>query len=212
MSDRKNRMEWLQSLFPSKKNGGEKGVQRAKWLVIVAILGIGFMFISDLKDQGGIPAVNLQQDSSGTKENKPLQPSSKDFETAYEKELQSALEQMAGVSNVTVVVNIEASEKKVLEKNTAVKSQETKEKDQKGGERVVTDQTREEDLVMVKEADGDVPVILEMKRPEIRGVLVVAEGVENIQVKKWVIESVTRVLNVPSHRVAVMPKKPREDA
>ena len=35
---------------------------------------------------------------------------------------------------------------------------------------------------------------VETKKPEIRGVLVVAKGADNIQVKKWIIEAVTRVL------------------
>lgn len=216
MSDRKNLLERLQSLIPSKKSGEEKAANKAKWMVIVAILGMGMMLFSDLKERGDIPVINQEhqansEEASGQK-NSPIQPSTSDYEQEYEKKLQSALEEMAGVSNVTVVVNIEASEQKVLEKNTAVKSQETKEMDKKGGERTVIDQMREEELVMMKEEHGDAPVILEMKKPEIRGVLVVAEGVENIQVKKWVIESVTRVLHVPSHRVAVMPKKQKEEA
>jgi stage III sporulation protein AG len=49
--------------------------------------------------------------------------------------------------------------------------------------------------------------VVEYQKPAIRGVLVVAKGAENIQVKKWIIEAVTRSLDVPSHRVAVMPKK-----
>ncbi|WP_225435101.1 stage III sporulation protein AG [Bacillus aerolatus] len=210
MSDRKSRPEWLQSLIPSKKSGEEKTSNKAKWMAIAAILGIGFMLLSELKDKGEIDAV-LPHDSSETA-NEQKETSPEDFETAYEKELTAALEQIAGVSNVTVVVTIEASERKVLEKNTAEKSQQTKEQDKKGGQRTITDQTRNVDLVMIKKDSGEEPVILEVKKPDIRGVLIVAEGVENIQVKKWVIESVTRALNVPSHRVAVMPKKPKEDA
>lgn len=210
MSDRKSRFKWLQSLIPSKKSGEEKTANKAKWMAIAAIIGISFMLLSDLKDRGEINAV-LPQDSS-EEGNEQTAPAKEDFEKIYERELTAALEQIAGVSNVTVVVTIEASERKVFEKNTAVKTQETKEQDKRGGERTITDQTRDENLVMVKQDGGEAPVIQEMKKPDIRGVLVVAEGAENIQVKKWIIESVTRVLNVPSHRVAVMPKKPKEDA
>lgn len=209
MSDRKGRFDWLQSLIPSKKSGEEKTANKAKWMAIAAIIGISFMLLSDLKDREEIKAV-LPQDSS-EEGNEQTAPEKEDFEAAYERELTAALEQMAGVSNVTVVVTIEASERKIFEKNTAVKTQETKEQDKKGGERIITDQMRDEDLVMVKKDGGEAPVIQEMKKPDIRGVLIVAEGAENIQVKKWIIEAVTRVLNVPSHRVAVMPKKPKED-
>ena len=57
-----------------------------------------------------------------------------------------------------------------------------------------------------------VPVVIETKKPAIRGVLVVAKGADNIQVKKWIIEAVTRSLDVPSHRVAVMPKKTKGES
>jgi stage III sporulation protein AG len=38
-------------------------------------------------------------------------------------------------------------------------------------------------------------------------VLVVAKGADNIEVKKSIIEAVTRALDIPSHRVAVLAKK-----
>lgn len=60
---------------------------------------------------------------------------------------------------------------------------------------------------MVQKGETDEPLVVETMKPKIRGVLVVAEGAENIEVKKWIIEAVTRVLDVPSYRVAVMPKK-----
>ena len=74
------------------------------------------------------------------------------------------------------------------------------------------DQSQEEQLVTVREGDEEVPVIIETKKPVIRGVLVVAGGAENMTVKNWIIESVTRVLDVPSHKVAVMPKKSKGDS
>jgi stage III sporulation protein AG len=38
-------------------------------------------------------------------------------------------------------------------------------------------------------------------------VLIVAKGADDVRVKKEIIEAVTRVLDVPSHRVAVSAKK-----
>ncbi len=64
----------------------------------------------------------------------------------------------------------------------------------------------DEQLVIIRNGDKEVPIVIETKKPEIRGVVVVAQGAENIEVKKWIIEAVTRALGVPSHRVAVMPK------
>ena len=60
------------------------------------------------------------------------------------------------------------------------------------------DQSQEDQLVTVRDGDEEVPVIIETKKPVIRGVLVVAGGAENMTVKNWIIEAVTRVLDVPS--------------
>ncbi|MBM7650437.1 stage III sporulation protein AG [Bacillus ectoiniformans] len=215
MSDRKKKLDWLQSWFPSKKNNEGGASNKTKWLVIAAAFGIMFMLISDVMEKNEPLDSEFSEAADNVEtfglQKKPEAKPEKDYESMYEQELKSALEEMAGVSNVTVVVNIEASEKKVFERNVTVKSQQTGETDQKGGERTIADQTKEEELVIVKGGNGDAPVVQEVKKPKIRGVLVVAEGVENVRVKRWVIEAVTRGLDVPSHRVAVMPKKSKGD-
>ena len=54
--------------------------------------------------------------------------------------------------------------------------------------------------------DKETPVVLRTEKPKVRGVLVVAKGVDNIQVKAMVKEAVIRLLDVPAHRVSVSPK------
>jgi stage III sporulation protein AG len=60
---------------------------------------------------------------------------------------------------------------------------------------------------MSRKGNDEHPIVLETKKPVIRGVLVVAQGAENIHVKQMILEAVTRVLDVPQHKVAVLPKK-----
>ncbi|SIB32256.1 stage III sporulation protein AG [Mycobacteroides abscessus subsp. abscessus] len=74
------------------------------------------------------------------------------------------------------------------------------------------DLSKEDQLVIIRDGEKEVPIVVETKKPVIRGVLVVAKGADNIQVKKWIIEAVTRSLDVPSHRVAVMPKKSKGES
>lgn len=104
-------------------------------------------------------------------------------------------------------MNVDATSLKVYEKNKSNKNTTTEETDKEGGTRSVTDQTSEEEIVMIKNGDKETPVVVQTKKPDIRGVLVVAQGVDNVQIKQTIIEAVTRVLDVPSHRVAVAPKK-----
>lgn len=127
-------------------------------------------------------------------------------------QLKEILETIIGVDDVSVVVNVDATSLKVYEKNKSNKNTTTEETDKEGGTRSVTDQTSEEEIVMIKNGDKETPVVVQTKKPDIRGVLVVAQGVDNVQIKQTIIEAVTRVLDVPSHRVAVAPKKIKEDS
>ncbi len=146
-----------------------------------------------------VPAFGMKK-SSGNK-------AISDYEREYEDQLKSALDEMLGVRDVKVVVNIESTEEQVVEKNTVTKNQTTEEEDTNGGKRKVQDSSTDEQMVIIRNGDKEVPIVVQTKKPKIRGVLVVAKGAENIQVKKFIVEAVTRALDVPSYRVAVMPKK-----
>ena len=74
-----------------------------------------------------------------------------DYERTYEAQLKEALDKIVGVEDVTVVVNVDATELKVFEKNTNTQSQQTDETDREGGKRKVEDQSREEQLVIIQE-------------------------------------------------------------
>ena len=84
------------------------------------------------------------------------------------------------------------------------RSQTTGETDKTGGKREVEDESLDEKTVIIREGDKETPVVLRTE-PKVRGVLVVAKGVDNIQVKAMV-KAVIRLLDVPAHRVSVSPK------
>jgi stage III sporulation protein AG len=188
-----------------------------KYLVLLLIVGVLFMIVGNMFTNREPPTVEtVAPNIDGSTDNEAVETfgKSKDgpktiqaYEEEYEANLKEALEMVSGVKNVQVVVNLEAGETKVYEKNTVTNTQKTEETDKQGGKRVSENNSVDEQLVIARKGDGDSPVISQTKKPEIRGVLVVANGVENVSVKKRVIESVTRVLDVPSHKVSVQPKK-----
>lgn len=131
----------------------------------------------------------------------------RDYEVYLQNEMKEALEMIAGVDDVKVVIYVDATEKKEFERNKVTQKQVTEEADQEGGKRVVEDTSVDEQLVIIKDGDKEGPIVTQTVKPKVNGVLVVAKGADNIQVKKWIVEAVTRALDVPSHRVSVMPKK-----
>lgn len=216
MENNKGPFSWLKNILAKGENSDKKS-GKYQYMTLVLCIGAAFMIVgnvlfSDKSAPVDSKTVNSSQEEAADVETFSLKKDSNNktitgYEEEYEKQLTKALEEMLGVDDVTVVVNIDSTDKKVLEKNTVTKSQTTEEKDNEGGERKVQDTSTDEQLVIIREGEKEVPIVVEYQKPSIRGVLVVAKGAENIQVKKWIIEAVTRSLDVPSHRVAVMPKK-----
>ncbi|WP_071395717.1 stage III sporulation protein AG [Bacillus tuaregi] len=221
MKQHKGPFSWLKKQF-SKDEQGDNKKGKYPYLVLVVLFGAGFMlagnlFINDETAQNALPAFNKDENQQEDVETFGQGKASgnnviEEYEQAYENQIKEALDTIVGVSDVTVVVNVDSTEKKVLEKNIKTQSQVTDETDREGGKRKVEDTSSDEQLVIIQDGDKEVPIVLETKKPEIRGVLVVAKGAENIQVKKWIKEAVTRALDVPEHRVSVLPKKTKGDS
>lgn len=218
MTDKSDQNQhWLKKLFSFNKNEKKKRSSPIQYLAVVLCIGLVLMVYGSFSNnslQGSLPV--FKEDAKSTGEEVPVFTSKssndepftmKDYEYAYEKQLREALEQIVGVSEVTVMINLAETENKVFERNTSVKEQHTNETDREGGKRKVEDITKDNQVVIIRSGDQEEPLVAKTEKPSIRGVLVVANGVENIQVKTWVVEAVSRVLDVPSHRVSVLPKK-----
>ena len=219
MKEDKGPLSWIKSQF-SKDDKGDKKRGNFPYLVLLLVFGVAIMIISNLlineeSSQEALPAFGNNKapedvETFGQKksaENSVIA----EYEEAYETQLKEALDTIVGVSDVTVVVNVDATEKQVLEKNSKTQTQVTEETDREGGKRKVEDQSSDQQLVIIQNGEQEVPIVVESKKPAIRGVLVVAKGAENVQVKKWILEAVTRSLDVPSHRVSILPKKTKGD-
>ncbi|ALC89986.1 stage III sporulation protein AG [Bacillus sp. FJAT-18017] len=211
------------SWIKKKLNGdgqNDKKQMKYQYMALVLCIGAAFMLVGNvflsnnqaLEATAGVDQTGQEENMAVFGQKKTKKETATDYERAYETQLKDALEKMLGVDDVTVVVNLESTESRVLEKNTVTKRQTTDETDREGGKRQVEDASVDEQLVIIRNGEKEEPIVVETKKPEIRGVLVVARGADNIEVKKWIIEAVTRALGVPSHRVAVMPKKNKGDS
>ena len=191
------------------------------YVLILGLAGLLLLLISTLFQEETSymepPSTLSEQGGSAEKEEETfLQKDSKssnleEIETQYEEDLEKLLEKISGVSAVEVMVNLDATNKKIYEKNLIVGNQTTEETDQNGGERHIEDATEEQQVVIVRQGEEEVPLLIQTKKPEVRGVLVVAKGVEHMELKQWVSEAVSRVLDVPVHRISIMPKNNGEE-
>ncbi|MGE7119752.1 stage III sporulation protein AG [Peribacillus sp. NPDC046944] len=223
MNKDKGPLSWLNKLLnkdPDQKDPQDKKPSMYIYALIVVLLGVGIMMAGNLlttTNQAGkitgdkaVFSNNKQEEEDvetfGQKNQTDFK-STKDYEVYLANEMKEALGSIVGVEDVKVVIYVDASEKKVYERNKTTQKQVTQETDQEGGKRTVEDTSVDEQLVLIKNGEKEGPIISETQKPSVRGVLVVAKGADNIQIKKWIVEAVTRSLDVSSHRVSVMPKK-----
>lgn len=189
--------------------------KRVKYIIIIGLIALLFILIGNMfssKSTQSIkdpPIINdLQEDQ--VKETSSKEPEAElivtELEESYENDLKEMLDNIQGVSEVEVMVNLDSTNVKVYEKNLITGQQITDESDTNGGIRKVEDQTEERQVVLVRQGDQEVPLLVQTEKPQVRGVFVVAKGVDHATVKMWVIEAVARVLDVPTHKVSVMPK------
>lgn len=208
----KEKLKQLLQIFrPTEKERGPSN--RLRYLIIIALIGLLLIIVSNAftpKKKEPDSALNIEREEA-TEETVSKEESVdsmvSDLEGSYEKDLVEMLENIKGVSDVKVMINLDSTNIKVYEKNLIKGKQTTDELDKNGGERKVEDNTEETEVVFVRQGDQEVPLLIQTKKPEVRGVFVVAHGVDHAAVKMWVIESVAKVLDVPTHKVSVMPKK-----
>lgn len=198
--------DWLQTLM---KKG--QGSNRKRYIILVVLIGILLILVSNTftaskKDPSSQPFETDMLREESDIEEVSLISNVKEIEESYETDLKGMLNQIKGVSEVEVMVNVDSTNQNIYEKDLIIGLQETDELDKNGGTRTVSDEMQETKLVYVRQGDQEVPLLIQTKKPDVRGVFIIAKGAEDATVKKWIVDSVSRVLDVPTYRISVMPK------
>lgn len=206
-------IEYFQS-----KDKSTSTYKKYSYFIVIGLIGLMLLLIGniftnsesekDLANETPMPKGEAEQVAS--QEESTLTSNVDELETSYQKDLEEMLSKIQGVSDVEVMINLDSTNVKVYEKNLISGKQLTDENDKNGGERQIEDHTEETEVVVVRKGDQEVPLVVQTKKPNVRGVFVVAKGVDHATVKQWVVESTSRVLDVPTHRVSVMPKNKEE--
>lgn len=129
---------------------------------------------------------------------------SSDYEATLEKRLASILVKMEGVGGVSVMITTASNDEKVLAQNITDNVQRTEEKTQGETSRLTETDNHTHQVVM---QSGNTPYVIKENKPEIKGVLILAEGADNSEVKNQLIEAVSKLLDIPVHKVSVVKKE-----
>ncbi|MFD1850591.1 stage III sporulation protein AG [Oceanobacillus bengalensis] len=205
----------IEKLFQPKNSESGKVISgKAGYVIILGLIGLLIIVISNIFSPTDDEA-NMDQQFEQAQEQEVQATNSDEIATtsevdelekSFETDLEEMLNKIQGVSDAEVMVNLASTNVSIYEKNLISGRQSTEESDRNGGTRKVEDRTEETQVVFVRQGDREVPLLVTTERPEVSGVFVVAKGADHATVKNWIVEAISRVLDVPTHRVSVMPK------
>lgn len=172
-------------------------------LLIIFLAGILLLVISLPAGKKG----GRNGEESGIRGSTPDEEYSQD-EYLYnlERRLESALSQMAGVGDVTVMITLKSSAEKVVEKDFDMAKEAVTESDSQGGARSTQNNSHRETTVY---ADGNTqgePYVSKEISPQIEGVVVIAGGGGDSVVKQNITEAVQVLFGIDTHKIRIMKK------
>jgi stage III sporulation protein AG len=189
-------MERLKNMFTRSGEGGAGFNSRLLVLLVVGIALITFnsMFSGVRKTAAPVDDAALNQAEEIIGEGQV-------------RELAALLNQIRGVSNVSVFLTLEDTGKKELVYDEEQSMRQTVEQDSGGGTREITEDTSRRTHVILRDAQGrEIPLVVRENQPRYRGVLVVADGVGDPSVRALVVEALRAILGLPHHRITVLPR------
>ena len=121
-----------------------------------------------------------------------------------ETKIERILSQIEGAGKVSVLITY-LSGKEIVPATEVKKTENTtNEKDTGGGTRNINQNDYENKVVYVEEqGGGKKPVVIKELQPEVKGVVVVADGAGDIDVRESIIRAIQVLTGVPAHKVQV---------
>jgi stage III sporulation protein AG len=172
--------------------------------IVLGILGVVLLMIGTV-----FTPEKSQQQSNAIQPQKTATPElvSRSYEDMLEGKLANKLSQIQGVGAVMVTITLESGPQQEYAKNIIRESRVIQEKDNAGGTRVTTETKENEQVLVSHESGADRPVIARELKPQIKGVMVVAEGANDSNIKAQLVRAVESGLGIPVYKITVLPQK-----
>ncbi|MGV1062482.1 stage III sporulation protein AG [Clostridium perfringens] len=172
------------------------------YLVVSYFTGVNNITKSEKTNLEKVSKEDMNSNSNSQKDSEVLS-----YQEKQEKDLERILGKINGVGSVDVVINFQSSEVKVPAVDNSSQKSTTEETDSEGGTRVNSQETDGDKIVMSNSSNGSEPVILKTEKPEVLGVMVVAEGAEDSKIKYEITKAISSLYNISVDKVNVLAMK-----
>ncbi len=126
--------------------------------------------------------------------------------SSIEEKLQETLSKIEGAGHVQVMITYESSSEIVPAISVDTQTSTTMDESENGSSTIKTENTQSE-IVTVNGSNGNNALVLKENSPPVKGVIVVAEGADDIGVKLNLLSAVETILNVSPDQVDVYKMK-----
>jgi len=127
-----------------------------------------------------------------------------DYAAYLENALEQFLSTVDGVGQVKVMVTLEDSGEKIIEKDINTARQGTTEVDSAGGSRNTTDISEQEETVFGGQGSSEMPFVRQVKYPKVSGVVVSAEGGGNTQTVQKITKAIQALFGIEAHKIIIV--------
>lgn len=131
--------------------------------------------------------------------------STEEYAAYLEGKLKKMLESVRGVGEVEVMITLESSEERIVEKDMTAERSQTEEQDSAGGTRTVSSSNTGYQTVYQEGSQGS-PFVVKTLTPKVEGVLVVAEGAGKGNMTGEITQIAQALFGVEAHKVKVLEK------
>ena len=168
----------------------------------IFIIGITLIFLGNtffLNDNNNTQNPISNNDETTLKYSGDIQ----NREKQLERRLESVFSKVEGAGEVMVMVTASSSSQKILAEEI---SEENSESNNNGS--ITKSSKKENKIVMAENSKGNnEPYVIKEGLPEIEGVVIVAQGGDDIIVQNSLISATEALLNVPAHKIYVLKMK-----
>ncbi|MDE6182095.1 MAG: hypothetical protein K2F59_02685, partial [Eubacteriales bacterium] len=183
-------MNFFRKIFQDKKNYYN--------LLIILFAGILILYFSKSFNSSNVPKKEQIENVN------EITIADNSYEANLEKRLEQTLSKIYGVGQVDVLITLENGKEIVTKDEGYKENSTTTEQATNGDKREILSNKEEKTTVKIS---GDDPLIIKEISPKISGVLIVAEGGGNIEVKNNLINATKALLGVEIHKIEVLKMK-----
>lgn len=126
----------------------------------------------------------------------------------WEDKLENTLSYVEGVGKVKVLITLKESEEKIVEKDGPEEISDTVENDAAGGNRTIgVSRIEKTTIYTVDDSGNSVPYVVKTIPPMVEGVVVIAQGADQLTVRQNIIEAIQVLFDIDMNKITVVKMK-----